>query len=285
MPVIGAKLLWRTGECGAGEGRFQAPHGISVDQAGNIWIADTGNQRIVEINPEGQFVRSFGQPGDGAGQFLQPFDLVVEQDGSLAVLDSENPAVIQRFTRTGEFQAALGATLGTYSARGLGIDAGGNLYVVDTGNARILRLSPAGDILQVWGKEATNLDLGQPVGISPDSDGNLFVVEAIQGLVWKILSDGTSSSWHAVAPSDTLDGPRISIGADRNLYITDPENRRVVVYTMDGQPVGQLLSPAESNELFKKPVGIAVTPDGTIVVSDSVLCQVLAFKLPEELLK
>ncbi len=159
-----------------------------MDQAGNIWIADTGNQRIVELNPEGQFVRSFGRAGDGAGQFLQPFDLVVEKDGSLVVLDSENPAILQRFTRQGEFQAAIGASLGTYSARGLGIDAAGNLYVVDTGNGRILRVSPAGDILQEWGKDEANLDLGQPVGISPDSDGNIFVVEAVQGLVWEILS-------------------------------------------------------------------------------------------------
>ncbi len=193
--------------------------------------------------------------------------------------------VLQRFTRNGEFQAAIGASLGTYSARGLGIDSAGNLYVVDTGNGRILRVSPAGDILHEWGKDEANLDLGQPVGISLDSDGNIFIVEAVQGLVWKILSDGKSTSWQAVAPSDTVDGPRISIGDNRNLYITDPENKRVVVYTTDGQPVGQLRSPMKIASFLYKPVGIAVTPDGTLVVSDSALCQVLAFKLPEELLK
>jgi sugar lactone lactonase YvrE len=283
MPLIAARLLWRTGECGNGAGRFQTPHGITVDQGGNIWIADTGNQRIVELNPEGEFIRSFGRPGDGAGQFLQPFDLVVETDGNLVVLDSENPAVLQRFTHAGEFQAAIGASLGTYSARGLGIDAAGNLYVVDTGNARILRVSPAGDILQKWGKDETNLDLGQPVGVSTASDGSIFVVEAVQGLVWKISSTGKNSSWLAVAPSDTVDGPRISIGADDHIFITDPENRRVVVYTIDGQPIGQLRALDENAPLFVKPVGIAVTPDGVLVVSDSTLCQVLAFKLPESL--
>jgi DNA-binding beta-propeller fold protein YncE len=282
MPVIDAKLLWQTGECGSGEGRFQTPHGIAVDPGGNIWVADTGNQRIVELNPEGQFVRSFGRGGDGAGQFLKPFDLVVEKDGSLVVLDSENPAVLQRFSRTGEFQGALGASLATYSARGLGIDAAGNLYVVDTGNGRILRVTPAGDLLQEWGKEQGDLDLGQPVGVSLAPDGNIFVVEAVQGLVWEIMSDGKSSRWPAVAPADTLDGPRISVGSDQQIYLTDPENKRVVVYTMDGQPIGQVRSPDSNPELFIKPVGIAVTPDGVLVISDSTLCQVLAFKLPEK---
>ena len=112
MPLIDAKLLWRAGECGAGNGQLQSPHGITADQAGNIWVADTGNRRIVEINPEGQFVRSFGRSGDSAGQFLNPFDLVVEQDGNLVVLDSENPAVLQRFSPAGRISS------GTWSEPG-----------------------------------------------------------------------------------------------------------------------------------------------------------------------
>jgi DNA-binding beta-propeller fold protein YncE len=283
MPLIKAQLSWRTGECGTGNGQLKAPHGITVDQAGNIWVADTGNRRVVEINPEGQFVRSFGRSGDGAGEFLNPFDLVVEKDGSLVVLDSENPAVLQRFSREGDFQAAIGAGLGTYSARGLGIDANGDLYIADTGNARVLRIAPAGDILQEWGKVEGNLDLGQPVGVSSDAQGNIFVVDAIQGKVWKLAPTGENSSWPAAAPSDTVDGPRISAGPEQALFISDPANQRVVVYTVNGASIGQIRSLDDASELFKKPVGITVTPDGILVVSDSDLCQVLAFKLPDSL--
>jgi DNA-binding beta-propeller fold protein YncE/4-amino-4-deoxy-L-arabinose transferase-like glycosyltransferase len=284
MPVIEAKLLWRTGECGSGDGQFQTPHGISADPAGNIWVADTGNQRIVELNPEGKFVRSFGHSGNSVGKFTSPFDLVVETDGNLVVLDPENLAVLQRFTRKGEFQAALGSNLATYAPRGLGIDAAGNIYIADTGGDRILRISPAGELLQQWGTGESGLDFGQPVGVAAAPDGAIYIVEAVKGLVWKLLSDGKFSSWPAVSISDTLEGPHIGVG-NQLIYITDPEDKRVVIYTPDGQPAGQIRARDQDAELFSKPVGITVAPAGILVVSDSALCQVLAFKLPEELLK
>ena len=281
MPVINARLLWQTGECGSRKGQFQKPHGITADQAGNIWIADTDNQRVVELDPQGQFIQSFGRSGSGEGQFLQPFDLVIGKDGNLVVLDSESPFVLQRFTPQGEFQAALGADLGTYSARGLGIDSAGDLYIVDTGVGRLIKISPAGDLLHQWGKDQSGQDLGQPVGTAIDPQGNIYILEAVKGLVWKFSSDGKSASWSAVMPSDTLDGPHITIGENQLLFITDPEKKRVVVLTPDGQKVGQLRASNENTDLFIRPVGVAVQPGGVLVVSDSTLCRVQAFLLPE----
>ena len=166
----------------------------------------------------------------------------------------------------------------------MGIDAAGNLYIADTGGDRVLRVSPAGEIVQQWGKSQSGMELGQPVDVAVAPDGAIYIVEAVKGLVWKILSNGESANWPVIASSNTVDGPHISIG-NQFVYVTDPEQKRVVIYTTDGQPAGQLRSPDDEAGLFSKPVGIAVVPAGVLYVSDSALCQVLAFQLPEKLLK
>jgi 4-amino-4-deoxy-L-arabinose transferase-like glycosyltransferase/sugar lactone lactonase YvrE len=280
IPIINAKLLWQTGGCGSGEGQFQSPHGLAVDQQGNIWVADTGNRRIVEINADGKYLMNFGQTGEKAGQFLQPYDLVVEQGGNLVILDSESPNVLQRFTHTGVFQTSFGSSLSTYSPRGLGIDHAGNLFIADTGGSRLLKISRNGDLLSQWRNNTGKIDLYQLVSVAINSDGVIYIIDP-NGWIWELRANGNFENWPATAPADTATGPHISISSKSSIYITDPENQRVVIFTSDGHPIGQLRSPEDNPALFSKPVGVAIGPDDTLYISDSTSCHILAFRLPK----
>ena len=195
LTEIEAKLLWQTGACGSASGQFQAPHGITLDPQGHLWIADTGNQRLVEINQQGQFMQSLGQGGEGDAQFHSPFDLVAEQDGSLVVLDTENVKVLKRFASNGDFRGFFGIDLGVYNPRGVAIDHDGNLYLADTGGNRLLRLSAAGMMLQQWRSKPneSGMGAGQPVSVTIGADGRIYLVEATGGLAWAVSADGTVS--------------------------------------------------------------------------------------------
>ncbi len=280
LPIINAKLLWQIGACGSGEGQFQSPHGLAVDQRGDIWVADTGNHRIVEINADGKLLLNFGYYGTGTGQFLQPYDLVVEQDSNLVVLDSESRIVLQRFTQTGIFITSVGTNLSTYYPRGLGIDGAGNLFIADTGGSRLLKVSPSGKLLSNWINGIDNINFNQVVSVMVNSKGVIYLVDP-NGGVWELLANGKFNHWPAAAPVDTATGPHIAISSSNTLYITDPENQRVMIFTSDGQPIGQIRSSGDTPALFSKPVGLAIGPDGTLYLSDNVSCHIMAFRLPK----
>src|SRR5262249_620144 len=67
----------KLGIAGSGEGQFSNPGYLTVDAAGNIWVADQGNNRVQELSPSGQYITQFGSAGSGAGQFSSPQGIAV----------------------------------------------------------------------------------------------------------------------------------------------------------------------------------------------------------------
>ena len=105
--------------------------------------------------------------------------------------------------------------------------------------------------------------------------------DAVGGMLWKIVAGGKMTGWQAASSSDTVNGPHVALGPANNLYISDPEQKRVVIFSTNGQPVGQI----HPSQPFGKPLGVAVGKEGILFVSDADHCQVLALKLPGALLK
>ncbi len=119
------------------------PQGIAIDASNNVYVADTGNNRIEVFTSGGVFVTKWGTAGSGNGQFSSPTG-VTAAGGNVYVADSGNSR-IQSFTSTGTFNEAFG-TSGSgdgqfSSAQDVAADAFGNIFVADTGNDRVQKLS------------------------------------------------------------------------------------------------------------------------------------------------
>jgi DNA-binding beta-propeller fold protein YncE len=184
---------------------------------------------------------------------------------------------LQRFTPEGKFLAAFGHDLAFYRPRGLGVDAQDNFYVADTGGVRLLKLSSEGlRLLQVGGPEE-EIGPGQPTDVAVSPAGDIYLVEAMNGLLWWLDASGAVLGRWAVGQANTLDSPHLAVGPASQVYVTDPEGGRVLVFTADGRPLSQFGSLGDGPGQFRKPVGIAVGPDGRVVVSDSHACRVAAF--------
>ena len=80
---------WGSGP-GAGDGQFTGPRGIGLDGSGNVYVADTGNNRIEVFRSTGAFVDKFGSLGTGPGQFSNPNGIVVDGSGNMYVADTSN---------------------------------------------------------------------------------------------------------------------------------------------------------------------------------------------------
>jgi DNA-binding beta-propeller fold protein YncE len=132
------QAAWGSG--GGGNGQFNVPYGVAVDPAGNVYVADSGNNRIQKFSGSGEFQAAWGSGGGGNGQFDSPSGLAVDTGGRVYVADSGNDGV-QAFNSSGGFITAWGSTgsgNGEFSNPiGIAADTKGNVYVVDSENNRI----------------------------------------------------------------------------------------------------------------------------------------------------
>ena len=103
-------MVWQSGACGSGNGQFNQPRGVTVDAEGNIYVADTGNQRIVKFDAGGNYQTKWGTYGTGNGQFNFPGGVAVDPvSGDVFVADTLNHR-IQKFTSTGAYLTQWGTT-------------------------------------------------------------------------------------------------------------------------------------------------------------------------------
>jgi sugar lactone lactonase YvrE len=227
------------------------PLGEAIDTAGNLYISDTGNNRIEKIDSAGNIStiagnsEIAGSSGDGgpaiSAQISAPSTIAVDGAGNIFFADTGNSAIREINTTTLNISTIAG-TLGTSGAtgnelagpQGFAFDASGNLYIADTGNNRIRKVDTAGAVTTVPGT------FNQPWSVAISSkDGSLYIADFGSNRVLKVDPLGTvtavagtgtasySGDGHA-ATSATLNGPSsvVTDPAD-NLYIADSENNAV----------------------------------------------------------
>jgi tripartite motif-containing protein 71 len=133
------------GEAGSAPGDFDDPRAVAVASSGDVYVADTGNERVVELSPSGAPLGEWGAAGTGDGRFRSPTGIGVDAAGRVYVLDSENDRV-QEFTANGSFLARWGER-GTGTGQlsfpsALAVGCEGDVYVADTDNNRVQRFEP-----------------------------------------------------------------------------------------------------------------------------------------------
>jgi len=152
-----------------------------------ILVADSGNHRLQAFDSWGNFLAEFGGLGSGEGQFNNPQGLAVDTSGRVIVVDQGNNRLqILSFDGSAESAAAGQAfgyldsfTAGFNAPTGVAVDAGGNLYVADTGNNRVVVLDPAGKPLSVLmaPNDGYASVFSAPHGVAVEADGDLVVAD------------------------------------------------------------------------------------------------------------
>jgi NHL repeat len=154
------------GSQGSGNGQFQSPLGVAVQQSsGNVYVADSGNARVQKFSPGGSFIAAFGQ-----GRLSFPTSVATDSLGKVYVGDAGNNVVV-KFDSDGNFVSTIdgsGAPQGSFqSLAGIAVDQAGNLWVADRGTANVIEFDSKGKFLRQW-----NDTHGSPSAIAVDSARN-----------------------------------------------------------------------------------------------------------------
>jgi uncharacterized protein YjiK len=298
-----------------------APEGVAVDAAGNMYIADSGNNRVRKVSTSGTITTvagngSYGFSGDGGpatnASLSYPTGVAVDAAGNLYIADRNNSRVrrvstsgtITTFAGTGMFGfsgdggPATGAML--HNPYGVAVDTAGNLYIADYFNSRVRKVSTSGMITTVAGNgffgssgdggPATSASLSYPSSVAVDAAGNVYIADTYNSRVRKVSSSGTIttvagngtsgfSGDGGPATSARLRDPQgVAVDAAGNLYIADSSNNRVRKVSASGTitTIAGTGSPGffgnglpGTRAFLYGPSGVAVDTAGNLYIADS----------------
>ena len=264
-------FITQWGTLGHGNGQFDAPWGIAIDQSsGNVYVSELWNSRVQKFSSAGTYLDQFGTSGDGNGQFVRPRGVAVDASGNVYVADDINNR-IQKFSSTGTYLAQWGTEgsgNGQFSrAWGVAVDqSSGNVYVID--DARVQKFSSTGTYVTHW---VPPFGLGGPDGVAVDASGNVYVTD--WGVnVYRYTSTGALlTQWTTPVGSNSYGGPQ-GVAVDPssgNVYVTGYENNWVQKYTSTGTDLTQWGTGPNADGKFEYPEGVAVNQSsGDVYVAD-----------------
>jgi DNA-binding beta-propeller fold protein YncE len=264
------------GSAGTGNGQFSEIYGIAIDASGNLWVADTGNNRVQKFNAKGEYLSQFGGPF----QLNWPTGIAIDASGNLWIADSGNTRVV-KYNAKGEYQAEFG-TEGSGNGQfivpmDLAIDASGNLWVTDAINDRVQKFDSSGKYLAQFGSSGTgNGQFSEAFGIDVDAAGNLWVVDS-PSRIQKFDSSGEYLAQYGSYGSGNgqFKAPTgIEVDASGNVWVADGENNRVQKLSSKGEYLAQFGTKGEGLGQFLAPTALAAGSAGDVWVADTVKLEV-----------
>ncbi|HYR84529.1 MAG TPA: NHL repeat-containing protein [Terriglobia bacterium] len=286
----------------AGTAQMNFPEGIAADALGNVYVSDTGNDRIRKIDVHGVINTVAGSTsssrGDGGpatnARLVTPAGVAVDAAGNLYIADRGDHR-IRKVTAGGAISTIVGtgsagsdgdggsATAARLSSpNDVALDSAGNLYIADTGNHRIRKVNPDGVITTLG-------EIGYPGSVAVDAGGNLYIAEYLRNMILKMTPEGAvstvagaggagSSGDGGPATAARLNAPRgVDVDSAGNLYIADWGNHRVRKVANDGviTTVAGLGTPGFSGDggpaaaaQLNHPVSLAVDALNNLYIAD-----------------
>jgi hypothetical protein len=281
---------------------FNNPTSIAVDRAGNLYVADSGNNTIRKITSAGLVTTLAGTAGvqgsaDGTGaaaSFGYPSGLATDSAGNVYVADTDNYA-IRKITPAGTVTTVISGLIGAY---GVAIDSAGNFYVPTYWICTVLKVTPAGVVTTLAGTQyvagnangtGTAAGFNAPVSVATDSAGDVYVADTLNDVIRKITPAGvvttlagTADEYGSANGTGTAasfnDPTGVATDSAGNVYVADYYNSTIRKITAAGAVTtlagtaggfGGSADGTGSAAAFNYPQGVATDTTGNVYVADT----------------
>ncbi len=224
------------------------PYEVAVDGAGDLYIADTGNNRVVEVTPGGV------QTTVGTG-LNAPSGVAVDAAGNVYIANNASSNVVEVTPEGAQttLTISVGGT-GLVDPQGVAVDSAGNLYIADQGNNRVVKVTLEG------AQTTVGTGLSNPYGVAVDAAGNVYIADSNNNRVVEVPANGGAQTTVGTG----LNFPEsVAVDAAGNVYVANTVNNHVVEVPANGgvqTTVGTGLS---------NPYGVAVDAAGNVYIADS----------------
>jgi sugar lactone lactonase YvrE len=284
LPVLGCGMSWASFSLtfqglvqtlNTGGITLNTPMGIVVDPAGNVYIVDFDNNRIVEVN-------ALGVPSVVAITGLNPalsspIGIAIDGSGNLYVADAGNNRVVE-ITPAGAGSAIGTPSITLSSPQGVALDQSGDIFIADSGNNRIVEVTSGGvaSVLSIT-VSSGSATLSGPTGLAVDVTGKLYIADTDNNRIVTVVAGSTTGVVVSIIGGVTLSLPE-AVAVDRmgNVIIADALNDRIVEVDTSGN--GTVLF--TGSVTLNGPQGIALDVFGTVYIADSSHNRVLAVDPP-----
>jgi uncharacterized repeat protein (TIGR01451 family) len=304
-----------TGDLGpATSATLSDPEGLAIDSAGNLYIADTGNNCVRRVYPNGTILTiagtgAYGYSGDGAAAssatFANPAGVAVDTAGNVYIADSGNHA-IRKISGSGIITTIAGNGIPGYSGdggaaingeldnpTGVAVDSFHNVYIADMYNCVIREITASGEIVTFAGNRipgylgdgsrATAAELAYPSDVAVDGSGNVYIADSqnsairkvsTAGVIGTVAGNGTAgyAGDNASATLAELNFPSgVAVTSSGTLYIADSDNSRVRQVTSSGTittVAGNGAYTGSGNAALVNPSGVALDSGGNLYIAD-----------------
>lgn len=223
-------------KAGSGWGELSSPSGVAVDVNGNVYVADTNNNRVHKFTSDGLPVDVWGKQGSEEGEFESPLGIAIDSNNKIFVADTKNNRV-QIFDQSGKYVDEIGE----YGSNSVYLnepskiifnDKNGSIYVIESNNNRIQEFDS--NLKHIFTHEHS---LKKPVGMVFDSDGFIYVLENPargQGIIKKF-----SPTWEElyflndsdVKQRDGFGDPvSMAINSNDKIFVLDSTYRQIHIF-------------------------------------------------------
>lgn len=289
---------------------FNLPAGVAVDGSGNSYVAEDGGNKIRKITPSGVVTTFAGSNAHGsadgtgtAASFFDPIGVAVDGAGNVYVADANNHkirkitpgCVVTTFAGSGAQGSADGtATAASFNSPfGVAVEGGGTVYVADTFNNKIRKITPGGVVTTLAGSGVPGNEDGtgtvasftHPSSVAVDGSGNVYVADFGANKIRKITSGGVVTTFAGSGGQGSADGAGaaasfyfpsgVALDGGGNVYVADYYNNKIrkispggVVTTLAGSGAQGSADGTGTAATFDYPEAVALDSAGNVYVAD-----------------
>jgi sugar lactone lactonase YvrE len=264
------------GEEGSGNGQLKQPNlGIATDSEGNIWVADTENNRVEKFNSKGEYLSQFGKEGSGNGEFKAPKGLAIDPSGNIWVVDSGNNRV-EKFNSEGKYVSQLGkegAGEGQFNSPAGITFSGTNFFVVDSGNNRVEKFNSSLKLLAQFGKEGTgDGEFKSPTGVVVEPN-QIWVTDTGNNRVQRFNTSAFKFTFkfggEGSGEGQFKSPAGIASDFQERLWIVDSGNNRMQKFDKEGKYLDQVGQEGVGAGQLSNPTGVATPTAQKLLILDT----------------